>query len=190
MSRRAAQTLEDNRLASMALATGGASTAIGVRTASGVAGAAVQPVVWIVDNRANGTAPDEVDVGLWVFGLFGAFAAGAAFVTGIVKAFVDDDTKRKLEEVRRSEPAGRGKFVHACVNRGGQRRQFNNAQKVAMAGGTAWMHSNGLWVFITDACGRLIVDYDPSRADEILRPTLPLKDIRGGYQYQHIRRRR
>lgn len=188
MSGGAAQTLEDNRLASMALSTGAASQGV-ARRFGGVAGNAVQPVVWVLDARANGNTPDKVDAGLWVFGLFGGIASGAAFVTGLVKAFVDDNTRQKLEEVRRSEPAARREFIHACVNRGGQGRQFNNAMKVAMQGGTAWKHPNGLWVFITDAAGRLIVDYEPQQADEILGPTLPLKEVRGGYQWTQRRRR-
>ena len=146
------------------------------RVAGRAAGIVVQPVVWI----ATGASPDAADVALYSVGsiatIVGSTVVGvAAAGVGIIKGLVDDDTAEKLSEAKLNEPAQYRPFIQACVSYSGWAGQSINAMTIASKGGTAWMHPNGLWVYITDARGRLIADYTPRRAIRINQPLFPLR---------------
>lgn len=170
--------IDDNR--SAALSTNTTIAAVGIQKVAGrVAGAFVQPAVGALDHAANDTGPDGLDVGLYALGLLGSFVGIAAAGTGIVKSLVDDDTRRRLEQARACERSGARRFVLACIDYG-YAGQGINAMNVAQDGGTAWRHPNSLWVYITDAKGRLVCDYKPEVATEIYQPILPLRPVGDG----------
>lgn len=149
------------------------------KTAGRVGGGLVQPAVWVV----TGTTPDVVDIGLWGVGLTGIFGAVAAGVTGIVKGLVDDHTATLLVPIRNGEPAKYRPFILPTTKYSSLAGQYINAMTIASKGGTAWMHKNGLWVYITDAKGRLVPDYKPNSYKELFQPTFPLQQISGGYAW-------
>lgn len=149
------------------------------KTAGRVGGGLVQPAVWVV----TGTKPDAVDVGLWGVGLTGIFGAVAAGVTGIVKGIVDDHTAQLLVPIRNGEPAKYRPFILPTTEYSGMAGQFINAMTIASQGGTAWLHQNGLWVYLTDAKGRLVPDYKPNRCKKLFQPKLPLKRVSGGFEW-------
>lgn len=101
------------------------------------------------------------DVGIWIAGFF---SAPASIATGFVKAIVDDDINRKLSLVQAKEPSQYASFIKACYNYGSASPSIN-AMTIANRGGTAWITSVGLWVYITDA------DVLEEMLVEVLAPT-------------------
>lgn len=146
-----------------------------------VGGAIVQPAIWV----ATGASPDAVDYGLYAVGLTGIFGAVAAGATGIVKGLVEDHTEQQMISIRAAEPAKYRPFLLPTTEYSGWSGMYINAMTIASKGGTAWMHKNGLWVYIVDAKGRLVPDYKPSSYKKLFQPALPLKQSAdGGYAWE------
>ena len=157
------------------------------KVAGKIAGAVVQPAVWVLDFAANDAPPDGTDVSLWGLSLVSGPVGWAAAATGILKGAVDDRTRHLLEQARAAEPQERRKFMSACADYGWS-GQGINAQTIASKGGTAWEHPNGLWVYITDARGLLVCDYRPVVARKIYQPLLPLRPAgRESFRWHVIR---
>jgi hypothetical protein len=143
-----------------------------------VAGMTVQPVTWLVDPESD---PDVMDVGIW---LTGSVAAAPSVVVGLVKAMVDDSTLELLKEVRKSEPKSVGSGIRPCTEYNEWVGPSINATKIPGAGGTAWLHTNGLWVYMVDPRDNTPVIYEPKVAREIRTPVLPLQAGQsGGYRW-------
>ncbi|WP_288129718.1 hypothetical protein [Microbulbifer sp.] len=153
------------------------------QTGKKVAGALVTPATWAVNFAAEGTKPGAVDVGIWATG----FLSGpAAIFTGLTKAAVDDDTQRKLEQVKFKEPSKYSQFIRPCSNYG-----FSSPQIIAMTiasrGGTAWISNIGLWVYITDANDNLVADYQPTDFLKMYHPQKPYQaGIDGGFNWETV----
>jgi hypothetical protein len=166
------------------LAVGGELASVGAEkavagTAGKVLGKVVQPAIWIIDNAATGSTPDAVDVGLYGLSFAAPLIAGAALVTGVVKAIVDDDTERRVKQAAASEPESHRPYIKSTLKYGWS-GQTINAQVIASEGGTAWLGPSGVWVYITDAKGRLVCDYKPNVAKQIYQPVLPLSPTGNG----------
>lgn len=148
------------------------------------AGSLVSPAIWVL----KGKAPDAVSFGLWGVGLIGDGLLGAAAAaTGVVKSLVDNETDKELAAVRAAEPRKYAPFIKACVHYD-YAGQGINAMTIASRGGTAWEHPNGLWVYITDATGKLVCDYRPAVATQIYQPLLPLRPTGDGkFRWHSIR---
>lgn len=163
--------------------------AAGARLAAELAGkvigktaaALVDPAIWI----ASGNAPDGVDFALWSTGLFGGMVAYAAAGVGVIKAIVDDDIDVRLKQAAGCEPTRYRPFIKAAA-KFGMSGETINALSIAAGGGTVWRHPNGLWVFITDAKGRLVCDYQPAVANEVLQPILPLRWNGNGFRWHKL----
>jgi hypothetical protein len=166
--------------------TGGTIASIGLeQSGKKVAGALVTPATWVANYAADGSKPGAVDIGIWMSGFL---SAPAAIVTSFVKAAVDDDIGRKLALVQAKEPAKSAPFIKACYNFG-MASPAINAMTIANSGGTAWITSIGLWVYITDAKGRLVADYQPQEFVTIYRPKKPYRATStGGFAWEVIRR--
>lgn len=157
------------------------------KTGQKIGGVLVTPAVWVLNYSTQGTTPDKVDAGLFAMGFFGSVASVAAIGTGVVKAVVDDDIDRKLGEVQASEDPKYRPFIKPCYRYGMMAPQIN-AMTIASKGGTAWKHTNGLWVYITDIRGFLVNDHSPKRALMTYRPKNPLKKAsNGGFIWDVIR---
>lgn len=166
----AAETIKNHK--NIIQTTGGTIASIGLeQTGRKVAGAFVTPATWVLNYAAEGSTPGLVDIGIY---LSGFLSAPAAIVTGVMKAFVDDDISQKLGLIKGKEPAKYAKFIKACYNYGAASPQIN-AMTIASRGGTAWVSSVGLWVYITDAKDRLVADYHPSDFVEMYRPLKPYR---------------
>ncbi|WP_226704504.1 hypothetical protein [Microbulbifer elongatus] len=153
------------------------------QTGKKVAGALVTPATWAVNYAAEGTKPGAVDVGIWATGFL---SAPAAIFTGLTKAVVDDDTQRKLEQVKTKEPAKYAQFIRPCSNYGFSSPEIN-AMTIATRGGTAWISNIGLWVYITDANENLVADYQPENFLKIYRPKKPYQaGTNGGFHWETI----
>jgi len=146
------------------------------QTGRKVAGALITPATWALNHATDGSTPSAVDVGIWGAGFF---AAPAAIATGIIKAFVDDDINRKLAQIQSKEPQQYAKFIKACYNYE-MAPPSVNAMTIASRGGTAWVTSVGLWVYITDARNNLVADYQPQEYTSIYRPRKPYRERTGG----------
>lgn len=58
---------------------------------------------------------------------------------------------------------------------------------IASRGGTAWLHPVGLWVYVTDSTGRLIVDYQPQLFVKLYQPVVPLERLKnGGFRWHEV----
>ncbi len=146
-------------------------------TKGSAAGLIVQPVVWV----ATDTAPDAGDSFLYGVGVAATLAgsallAGAGFVTGMIKAAVDDHTQSLVDEAKLDEP----KEVRGGIFPLGDYDFWASdndiqAMTIASYGGVVWKHKNGALCFIRDAKGRLVCDYDPKSWVAQYRPLLPLK---------------
>ena len=137
------------------------------------------PAVWVLNYSTQDAVPDEVDVGLYAMGFFGGVASVAAIGTGIIKALVDDDIDRKLAEIQLTQEHQYRPFIKACSRYAMSSPQIN-AMTIASQGGTAWKHTNGLWVYITDIHGRLVHNYSPTNPVMTYRPTEPLENASNG----------
>lgn len=152
-----------------------------------VAGSLVTPATWGLNYLAEGSAPSVVDVGIWGSGFF---SGPASIVTGVVKAFVDDDIAQKIARIQAKEPPKYAAYIKACYNYGMASPSIN-AMTIANRGGTAWISSIGLWVYITDEDDKLVCDYQPLDFVTMYRPKSPLKAKKeGGFDWGVIRRRR
>ena len=152
--------------------------------AGGLAGALVQPAVWVLSGRA----PQPGDVELWGLGTVvylagGAIGSAASIVTGVVKAMVEDHEDSIIAQAVANEPAMYRPFIRSVRNYGISGRGIV-AMQVANHGGVTWRVGPATWVFITDATGKLVCDYRPAYAMEIYAPTLPLRIT--GRQYGEI----
>ncbi|WP_458093583.1 hypothetical protein [Roseomonas sp. WA12] len=143
----------------------------------GGASALVQPAVWIL----SGKAPQPGDVELWGLGTVaglagGAIGSAAGIVTGLVKAAVEDHEDGIIAHAVAREPAKYQRFIVSVRNYGRSGRGIV-AMTVANHGGVAWRVGPATWVYITDALGRLVCDYQPAYAMEIYAPVLPLRIV-------------
>ena len=164
--------------------TSGTVASIGLEQAGKkIAGALVTPATWAINHVADGSSPGTVDVGIW---LSGFLSAPASITTGIIKAVVDDDLSRKLTLVQAKEPAKYTRFIKACYNYGVASPAIN-AMTIANKGGTAWITSVGLWVYITDAQNHLVADYQPQEFISMYRPRKPYRaKSSGGFDWEVI----
>lgn len=152
-----------------------------------VGGVIVTPAVWALNYSSQGTTPDKVDAGLFAMGFFGSLASVVGISTGIIKAVVDDDIDRKLREVQAGEEPKYSPFIKPCARYGMMAPQIN-ATTIASKGGTAWKHTNGLWVYITDIRGYLVHDHSPKNTVMTYQPNHPLqKASSGGFIWGMVR---
>ena len=135
-----------------------------------IAGVIVTPAIWAMNYVANGNRPDVVDIGLYAAGYF---SAGASTGVSLLKSHVDDDMNQKLLSIQRKENPKWAPFIKNCYH-------FNytlppiNAMTIAGLGGTTWKDLNGLWVYITDARGRMVKDFKPKSFVIMYQPKHPL----------------
>ncbi|WP_390517553.1 hypothetical protein [Halioxenophilus aromaticivorans] len=146
-----------------------------------VAGNIVTPATWALNYAADGSTPGKEDLMLFSAG----FAAlSASVVVGTLKAVVDDRTKRQLQAVKQKENPIHRKHIKACVYLDWSPSPIT-ASKIASAGGTAWLATNGLWCFITDAKGHHICDYTPNSFLKLYQPSMPLSEgANGGFLWE------
>ncbi len=157
--------------------TSGNIASIGLDAAGkGSFGALVTPATWALNYATEGATPSAVDVGIYGAGFINA---PAAIATGTVKAVVDDDLNRKLEIARSKEPAKYRPFIRLCYNYASSSPQIN-AMTIASKGGTAWKAKSDVWVYLTDARGLLVADYNPVSFIQVYKPKLPLVKGRNG----------
>lgn len=161
-----------------AMAVEKAADSVAGKVAGKVGGAMVQPAIWAI----SGEQPDAVDIGLWGGGLFASGPAGWALLgTGAIKAMVDGSNADKLEEVKRSEPQKYRPGIQIWDDYSTfPSNRAAETMKIASLGGVTWQHPNGLWVFIQDATGKLVCDYQPAVYKEKYFPKLPLDKGAGG----------
>lgn len=137
----------------------------------GAAGVAVTPAVWVLNYGVDGSKPSSVDAGIYASGFL---SAGAATVVGLFKSVVDDDMARKLERAKQHELPKYRPFIKNCYGFS-HAPALINAQHIASQGGTAWQSASGLWVYITDAKGKMIADYKPRSAVVTYQPKFPFQ---------------
>jgi hypothetical protein len=183
---RTAKAIENHK--NLILTTNSTIASIGLTKAGlKIGGVIVTPAVWALNYTTEGAAPDGFDAGLYAMSFFGSIASVAAIGTGVMKAVVDDDIDRKLREVQAGEDPRYREFIKPCYRYGMMAPQIN-AATIASKGGTAWKHTNGLWVYITDVRGYLIHDHKPKKAVMTYRPKNPLKKASsGGFIWESIR---
>lgn len=156
------------------------------QTGKRVAGALVTPATWAMNYAAEGNKPGIVDVGIWGAGFI---SAPASIATGLVKAVVDDDISQRLRRVREKEPSKYSRFINDCHSYASSSPQIN-AMTIASKGGTAWVSSVGLWVYITDARGKLVADYLPADYTTIYQPQKPYQGKSNGSFIWHVKYKR
>lgn len=166
--------------------TSGTIASIGLeQTGRKVAGSLVTPATWALNYGGDGSKPGAVDVGIW---LAGFVSAPASVVTGLIKAVVDDDVNRKLTLVQSKESSKSASFIKPCASFGAASPAIN-AMTIAYKGGTAWITSVGLWVYITDARNYLVADYEPKEYVTLYRPVKPYRaKSSGGFDWEVIRK--
>lgn len=156
-----------------------AKTAGGLGTGAKVlgtgAGALVQPAVWVL----SGKPVQPGDGLLWGMGVVAGVVAGtlggvASATTGIVKALVEDDEDNIIASMVIKEPEKYRPFITSVRNYGMSGRGIV-AMTIANHGGVAWRVGPSTWVYIKDALGRLVCDYQPANAYSINAPDLPLR---------------
>jgi hypothetical protein len=178
------QTVQDNR--SLLQTTGGTVASIALeKSGEKLAGSLVTPAIWVYNYATQDAVPDNADIGIYLTGLAGGAAAPAAIATSVLKAIVDDDTARKVERVREGEPPQYRPFIKPC-SMYAMNAPAINAQTIASKGGTAWLHPNGVWVYITDARGFLVNDYKPKISVTVYQPKSPLTLKNNGLYIWHI----
>lgn len=127
-----------------------------------------------------GPETDAVDVSLWGLGLLKGPLGLASVATGFIKAIVDDHTHRRVAEVKSAEDKTITAGIRPTVAYSMLAGAAINAQTVALRGGTAWQHPNGVWVYLQDSKGRLVCDYEPRVAKVVYQPHLPLRPVGNG----------
>jgi hypothetical protein len=140
-----------------------------------IAGALVQPAVWVLSGRP----PQPGDIALWGGGVVAGIVAGtlggvASAVTGVIKAAVEDHEDGIIEGAKAREPARYRPFIASVRNFGASGRRIV-AMTIANQGGVTWRVGPATWVYVTDAMSRLVCDYRPAFAHEIYAPVLPLR---------------
>lgn len=141
----------------------------------GMLGNFVQPLVWAY----QGNTGDWADKVLYGLGCFPPLTLAAGLVS-IWKGWMDDmaaDVLRKTNEVIADEPPHLAKAIFPTATYKWPSHPDINAQHIAKAGGTAWQHPNGLWVYLKlEKNGKPVMtcDYKPRRAVKVLGPQLPL----------------
>jgi hypothetical protein len=145
------------------------------KVAGTVAGALVQPAVWLI----SGKAPKPSDIatcgtGVWAGLAFGGLGGAASAGAGVVKFLVDDRVDARIRKAVAKEPERYRPFITSVEGHGwaGTRTL---AMNIASDGGTAWRIEGNTWVYIKDARGRLVCDYEPASALEVYGPDLPLR---------------
>jgi hypothetical protein len=160
---------------------GGHLAAIGLTKAGkGPLGVLISPAVWLYNWQFSGSTPSSVDGAFYAISLAGGIFAPVALAASYVKALMDDDIERKVNEARQTEPALYRPGIQAIVGWGPPSAL---AGEFAMAGGTSWQAPNGIWVTIVDANKRLIPNYKPVHASAIRRPVWPLTAAPNGSGY-------
>jgi hypothetical protein len=148
------------------------------KTSAKALGNWVTPAVWALNYQVNGAKPDAVDWGLWGLS-WSTIMALPATIVGLFKATVDDKTNSEVRQVKLLEGPKYAPFILPCAT-----YSYNppaiNAMEIASKGGTAWRHSNGVWVYIVDAKGRLVADYRPKNYAVVYQPKLPLSKGKNG----------
>lgn len=149
--------------------------------AAGPAGALVQPAIWVV----SGKAPQPGDIELWgvstIVSLFGAITLPATLITGFAKAGVEDAEDGQIALAASKEPEQYRPFIRSTRYYTAAGR-YQAAQAIAVHGGVAWrVTTDGVWCYITDAQGRLVCDFQPSHAYEVMGPDLPLRILKYDY---------
>ncbi len=155
----------------------GTIAAIGLeKVGQKTAGVLVTPAVWVLNYSADGSKPSGVDAGIYASGFL---SAGASVAVSLMKSVLDDDLQRKFEMATKSEPPKYAPFIKTCYHFASN-PQLINAQRIASKGGTAWMHSNGLWLYITDSRGNMVADYKPKSAVKVYQPVYPFQRNNNG----------
>lgn len=167
--------------------TSGTIASIGLeKVGQKAAGYMVTPAVWVLNYSTQGSTPDKTDMAIWATGFI---SAGASIAVGLVKAVVDDDMDTRVREIQSKENSTYSPYIKACFRYGSAAPQIN-AMKIASSGGTAWRAPNGLWVYLTDAEGKLVSDFTPNSYVELYRPQQPLTKARaGGLVWNTLRKR-
>jgi hypothetical protein len=148
-----------------------------------VAGVMVTPAVWLFNYAFLKAKPDSVDLGIYATGFL---SAGASTAVGLLKSHVDDSMNKKLVEVQRRESPKLAPYIKNCYHYSSAPASIN-AQAIASEGGTAWLHPNGLWVYITDAYGRMVKDFKPNVYVVIYQPKEPLVRKNGKFVWGAVR---
>ena len=153
-----------------------------------VAGNLVTPAVWALNYAVQGKVPDGTDIGIYLVAFTSSMAVPATIATGLLKSAVDDDIARKLRGVRQGiQNSEYRPYVIPCSYYAYSAPYFN-AMTIASKGGTAWLHPNGLWVYLIDGSGKLVVDFEPKIAVKIFQANLPLEPARsGGFHWSTLR---
>lgn len=148
-------------------------------------GPLVSPAVWIHDYAKHGTQPDVGDYSIFL----GGFVSGpAGIITGLFKSAVDDEIEAKLNHVKSIEPKLYRNEIKACYGFSSSAPRIN-AMTIVGTGTTVWHHPIGIWVYITDANGHPVVDYQPVNPTVVYRPKIPLKKSpAGGYYWSSHRK--
>lgn len=155
------------------------------KTGRAVAGALVTPAIWTLNYSVNGTKPDKADLGIYATGLAGGVAVPASIVVGLFKAVADDDIAIKLNLIRKKQDAKYRPFILPCYQYSSSPPAIN-AMTIASFGGTVWLDENGLWVYITDATGKLVSDFEPKNAIKFYQPKSPLQKLGAGKFRWHM----
>jgi hypothetical protein len=147
------------------------------KVVGGVAGAVVQPAVWYL----SGKGPQPGDIELWGLGILasavgGAIGSGAGIATGLVKAWVEDEEDAEIKKAVAWEPEKYRPFITSVRDYGRSGRGIL-AMTIANHGGVAWRVGRSTWVYIRDAKGRMVCDYQPAYALQIYAPVLPLRIV-------------
>jgi len=157
-----------------------------------VASLLVQPAIW----AATRTVPDAADTFIYAAGALGTIAQRTllsvpGMITGAWKGYLDDRTQQLVDEAKQDEPATyrRGIAPLGDYNFWAS-NNHNQAMTIASAGGVVWKHPNGALMFIRDARGLLVCDYEPAKWREIYRPVLPLQDAPTGRGVRWTHRRK
>ncbi len=145
---------------------------------AGVAGELVTPAVWVL----SGKQPQPGDVAFWLAGAAAGQIAGAipGAIVGMLKAVTEDHEDAAIANAVRREPAMYRPFIKSVRDYGAAQRAIV-AETIASHGGVAWRVDKSVWVYIADAKGRLVCDYEPFYSLATNGPVLPLQiTSRGG----------
>lgn len=160
--------------------TGTTPVSMSFDKADGKPDAMVSPAVWVHDYVKKGKSPRVSNYNIYAGG---AVSASASIVTSLFKSIVDDEIKNKLNHVKSIEPALYRNWIKPCHG-------YTNsapiicAIAVADTGTTVWHHPIGIWLYVTDANGKPVVDYKPVNPTIVYRPDLPLRKSKtGGYYW-------
>ena len=147
---------------------------MGLKLASKIAGKIIAPAKWLYDYSTDGKLPGKVEAGLFAVKALAETAETPAIAVDMFKSVVDDDTKHKLDAIRKEQEPQYRAFIRDCIHYGAY-PQYINATYIASKGGTAWRGKNGLWVYIVDKHNHLVADFQPRGATKIMQPMKPLR---------------